>query len=321
MNYARVSFRDLELRQRMTEVDIKLLRLFAIVVDRQGMSAAQESLNLGLSAISTKMATLETRLGVRLCERGRSGFKLTSEGAQVFEATQSLLSAVEDFCAKVGQVKRMVVGELNIGVLDNVVTNQHCPLQDAIAAFENSRSMATLRLQIFSPGELERSVAERRVHLGIGPRAKPLAGLSYHELFIEEQWLYCGRNHPLYNRPQVRMSDIKGYSYVGHRIPLRTVPEREIFEQKTSVVEMESVAILILSGAYLGFLPTHYAEIWARSGQLRPILNDKLRYKLPFYLILRRGQRPTLALEHFIDYLKFPARRKRGTLAKEAMLR
>jgi len=288
----------------MSDVDIRLLRLFATIVDRQGMSAAQPSLNLGLSAISTKMATLEARLGVRLCERGRSGFKLTPEGEQINEAIRSLLNAVEDFRAKVGQVKRTVVGEINIAIVDNIITHPGCPLQDAISIFERNFDTATLRLQIVTPGELEHCVSERRVHLGIGPQARPLADLSYDELFVEEQWLYCARNHPLYKRGRIRASDMKDYSYVGHRVPLSAVPEKELFKQKTSMAEMESVAMLVLSGAYLGFLPNHYADMWVRSGELRPILNDKLSYKRPFYLILRKGRRPTIALERFASYLK-----------------
>ena len=58
------------------DVDLKLLRVFATIVKCGGFSAAQAALNAGQSTISEQMSHLETRLGVKLCQRGRSGFRL-----------------------------------------------------------------------------------------------------------------------------------------------------------------------------------------------------------------------------------------------------
>jgi hypothetical protein len=60
-----------------TPPDFKLLRIFVCVARHQGFAKAQQELNLTTSAISTYMGQLETRLGFKLCERGRGGFSLT----------------------------------------------------------------------------------------------------------------------------------------------------------------------------------------------------------------------------------------------------
>ena len=67
-------------RMTIETADLRLFRLFMTVVEAGGFTAAQSELNLSLSTISTHFAELEGRLGVRLCRRGRSGFKLTEEG-------------------------------------------------------------------------------------------------------------------------------------------------------------------------------------------------------------------------------------------------
>ena len=61
---------------QLHDVDLKLLRVFATIVKCGGFSAAQAALNAGPSTISEQMSHLETRLGVKLCQRGRSGFHL-----------------------------------------------------------------------------------------------------------------------------------------------------------------------------------------------------------------------------------------------------
>ncbi|WP_238039513.1 LysR family transcriptional regulator, partial [Psychrobacter sp. Ps6] len=64
----------------ITDVDLKLLQIFKVIVDCGGFSAAQFKLNMHQSTISTKMSQLETRLGLNLCHRGRRGFQLTHDG-------------------------------------------------------------------------------------------------------------------------------------------------------------------------------------------------------------------------------------------------
>ncbi len=81
----------------LDNVDTNLLRVFCAVVECGGFTPAQAELNISASALSTKMAALETRLGMRLCQRGRIGFRLTDKGEHVYAAVQQLFSAHEDF--------------------------------------------------------------------------------------------------------------------------------------------------------------------------------------------------------------------------------
>ena len=68
---------------RVTDVDLRLLRIFQTVVNCGGLSAAEIDLGIGRSTVSTHIAELEARLGTRLCQRGRSGFSLTSDGKKI----------------------------------------------------------------------------------------------------------------------------------------------------------------------------------------------------------------------------------------------
>src|SRR5256885_16544158 len=64
----------------VSDLDLRLLRVFLAIVDAGGVSAAQASLGVGQSTLSSQLSTLETRLGFSLCERGRGGFRLTAKG-------------------------------------------------------------------------------------------------------------------------------------------------------------------------------------------------------------------------------------------------
>lgn len=56
--------------QQVSDIDLRLLQVFLTVVRCGGFAAAQPILNIGQPTISEHMNRLETRIGVRLCERG-----------------------------------------------------------------------------------------------------------------------------------------------------------------------------------------------------------------------------------------------------------
>jgi DNA-binding transcriptional LysR family regulator len=66
----------------VSDLDVRLIRVFLAIVDAGGLSAAQVSLNVGQPTLSSQLATLETRLGFTLCERGRGGVRLTVKGVR-----------------------------------------------------------------------------------------------------------------------------------------------------------------------------------------------------------------------------------------------
>ena len=58
---------------QLSDMDLRLLRVFKSVVECGGMAAAELELNIGISTVSRHIKDLETRLGLSLCRRGRAG--------------------------------------------------------------------------------------------------------------------------------------------------------------------------------------------------------------------------------------------------------
>ena len=104
----------------VSELDIRLIRVFLAVVEAGGISAAQTALNTTQPTISAQLATLEARLGFRLCERGRAGFSVTPKGQQFLEAARRLMAATEGFRIEVQHINRKITGNFNIGLLGKI---------------------------------------------------------------------------------------------------------------------------------------------------------------------------------------------------------
>ncbi|WP_263144328.1 LysR family transcriptional regulator [Pseudomonas sp. RIT-PI-AD] len=285
--------------------DLKLLRIFASVVRHQGFAAAQQELNLSTSAISTYMSQLEAQLGLSLCHRGRGGFSLTSKGELFYQETLRLLGELESFQRYASALTGELRGTLNLGVLDSTVGDPALPLPDAIGAYSREHAAVHLRLAVMSPYELQLGVLENRLDLAIGAFSTRMNGLVYQPLYREQHWLYCSDRHPLFAERRIPAELITQQRMVGRGYWSQAELARHGFKHSAATVEsMEAQLILVLSGAYVGYLPEHYAQSWVDQGRLRVLLPATFGYQAPFSLILRRGRSREPLLQTFRDLLR-----------------
>lgn len=286
-------FADINIRLRVVVMKVpslKLLNIFITVVRCQGFAPAQQELNLSTSAISNYMTQLETELGMLLCHRGRGGFKLTSKGALFYQKTLQLLGEVDSFGNYLSTLKGELIGSLRIGLLDAMVTNEQFPLPNIIAAFNADYVNVHISLEIHRPYEMQTAILEGRLDLGIGSFPNKMNGLWVQPLYDEQQRLYCSDLHPLFSEKNVTKETIANQKMANRSYWSDAELARQGFKNSSATIDsMESQLILILSGAYLGYLPEHYARVWVDNNRLRMLDADSYGYKAPFSLIVKRS--------------------------------
>lgn len=289
------------MRANLATADLRLLRVFATVVECGGFSAAQVALNVGQSTISTQMAALEARIGLKLCRRGRAGFALTDDGRAVYRATQRLFRALDTFAAEVGSIGGRLAGELHIGAIDNLISNPDFHLAEALARFSRRGGAVHLTLHVDSPLELERAVLDGRYHLGIGTFPNHAPGLDYTPVFEETMALYCGRDHPFFARDDAAIGrhEIDAAPYVRRGYATARAGGRLPRNATATADNMEAIALMVLSGRFIGHLPVHYARRWVDTGAMRPLLDARYRFASPFDIVVRKGIAATAVIEAF----------------------
>jgi LysR family transcriptional regulator, transcriptional activator for bauABCD operon len=278
--------------RRLTDIDLRLIRIFRAIVECQGLRGAQLVLNLSQSRISASLVELEARLGVRLCRRGRSGFALTEAGTTVYEASRELFEAVDRFCNQAGTVAASLKRVLRLGTVDAIVTNTDLSLPQAVLAFRRHNPAVVIDFATAGPEELERQLVAGTRDVLIVPCTNKRSELDYLPLFEERQSLYCARGHPLFGVPDAAITDaiLSEHPFVArgylHQYDLKRIGHHG---EEATVEMMESQLILILSGAFVGYLPAHYAKAWVDRGDLRALRDGHYSYDSAFYLVTQRG--------------------------------
>ncbi len=281
---------------QVRDLDLHLLRLFVTVVESGGFSAAQGELGVGQSTISTQMAKLETRLGFRLCERGKAGFRLTPKGEQVLLAARRLFAAIETFKDEAQGMADKLLGSLSIGLSEALDDQVLARVGAAIGAFRRRNQAVQIELLSAMPAELERRLLQDQLHLAIGYFSGAQAALELQPLFEERQALYCAAGHPLFDQAEVGREQLRGEDGVHH--PYRFTQPDEPWQSAASSARSEQVEgtlAFVLSGAHIGYLPRHIAEPWVARGQLRALLAQQLGFTVQFHLANHRGRQPSEA--------------------------
>lgn len=293
---------------QVADFEIRLLKVFNSVVECGGFAAAETELNIGRSTISTHIAKLEQRLNLTLCRRGRAGFSLTEEGQVVYELTKQLFGSLEAFRAGVNSLHVALTGELKVIASDTICMDPQAGIPEAIARFASEAPDVKVLLDVKSLADIERMVLNDQADIGFIPYHRQYDGLDYNPLYHDHCHLYCSRNHALFTHDDTpELLDLVRRAKVVHA-GVQTSPEvgEQLADMNKAAVAYfyEARLAMILSGAYLGFMPDKLVRDRVDSGELKALVPERKHYELGVASIVRSHGKTNRARALFIDCIQ-----------------
>ncbi|MNE81697.1 LysR substrate binding domain protein [compost metagenome] len=99
---------------------------------------------------------------------------------------------------------------------------------------------------------------------------------------------------------EILASDAVAPSY---RLPAEAQDRHQELNSTAGTSDREGLAFLILTGSFIGYLPDHYAADWVGQGRMRALQPERFHYDIPLTVATRKGRRPNLVLERFLEAL------------------
>lgn len=160
------------------------LRTFFWVARLGGFRRASDQLNLSQPAVSTRVSTLESELGVKLIERGAKGIVLTKPGTLLLSYAEQMLFVQEEIIKRVANSSE-VDGLFRVGSSETIA---QAWLPDFLKAFSNEYPRVNIDLTVDISGNLRNSLLQQNVDLAflMGPVSEytvenvPLPKFSLH---------------------------------------------------------------------------------------------------------------------------------------------
>ena len=292
---------------RVDVTDLKSIRVFMSVVENHGFVGAQLELNISPSAVSTHIKSLEDRLGLVLCHRGKRGFRLTKDGEQLNDACKTLTAALDGFETRMSDLRNDLTGTLRLGLATNMVTDPAFSIHEVIRRFSARGDGIFINIQTTTPDVLERELIRNTLQLAITPVYSQIDLLAYRPLYHESHSIYCGHGHDLFGKTEADLMDLNlsNFQFVTRTyINQKDVANLPNLRRAASVSNMEAQLMLILSGAYMGYLADHFTKDWVEKGALWRVPITTSSQTVPVCVVLRRNQPTSRLVDAFLQDIK-----------------
>ncbi|CAB3717512.1 LysR family transcriptional regulator [Trinickia soli] len=198
----------------MRDIDLKTLRLFVAVCDLRNMARAAEEMHIEPSAISKRIAQLESDLGVPLLVRTRRGAHPTPAGIVLLEHARNALFTMERISTDVAGFKHGLVGSVTVCASASAIAEA---LLDDIASFLRAPEHENVKVSVDEQISLElvRRVRDGETSIGVCWDNVDLNGLMSRPYRQDHLALAVHPGHPLAKHRSVSLEQTLDYEHVG----------------------------------------------------------------------------------------------------------
>lgn len=193
-------------------MELRQLRYFMEVAKREHVSEAAEYLHVAQSAISRQIANLESELGVSLFKREGRNVKLTAIGKVFLEHTETAMKAIDYAKEQIDEYLDPERGTIKIGFPTSLASHF---LPTIISAFKEEHPNVAFHLRQGSYKFLIESVKKRDINIAfLGPVPVEDQSIEGHILFTENLLALVPSHHPLAERDNIRLRDLRNENFV-----------------------------------------------------------------------------------------------------------
>jgi LysR family hydrogen peroxide-inducible transcriptional activator len=190
-------------------MELDQLRYFLRVAERGSFTRAAEDLMISQPALSRSIQKLEEELGQPVFERKTRSISLTDAGTLLQARVQQVLSILEHTKAEITDDGKS--GRIRVGAIPTIAPYF---LPEALIRFSAAFPKATIVVQENTTDALLKSCTQGEIDLAIVALPIPVKYLEVDELFEEELLLVLPLDHPLADKPKIRLSDVEPFPFV-----------------------------------------------------------------------------------------------------------
>lgn len=298
-------------------MELRQLRYFVEVAEREHISEAAEHLHVAQSAISRQIANLEEELGTPLFERIGRNVKLTPVGKTFLEHTITALKAIDFAVKQVEEYLDPAKGTIKVGFPTSLASYV---LPTVISAFKKEYPDVSFQLRQGSYKYLIDAVKNRELNLALlGPLPPKDEAIRTTVLFSESIYTLLPATHPLAKNESINLVDLRQdhfvlfpEGYILNKVAVDACRSVGFLPNITSVGEdMDALKGLVAAGIGVTLLPeSSLYDSTPRMTVKVPIATPSLRRTVGIIAPTTRDLAPSEQV--FVDFVaKFYSRLSR----------
>ncbi|WP_434775939.1 LysR family transcriptional regulator [Pseudomonas oryzihabitans] len=255
-------------------MNLRFLDTFVWVARLGSFRLTAEKLSTTQAAISSRIAVLESELGVQLFLRDSRGVSLTAEGHRVLGYAERMLATQRELHEALGHGQTLE-GRLRIGVMDTVI---HSWLDQLIAAVTQSYPAIELELTADTALNLAEQLARGQLDLIFQTDLLRAEGIrNLHLASYPVRWLVATDSHLA--RPYANLAELAGERLITfsrhsrpHQDILGLLQREGIAEPRVCCINSVAAIIKLMGEGFgIGALPPALVIEELARGSLMPV--------------------------------------------------
>ncbi len=242
------------------KIDPVTLQSFIAIVEEGSIAKAATRIHLAPSAVSKRIAELESHLHTQLLIRNNRGIDLTFAGRMLVRHARSVLRSLDELVTEIRDFSSGTRGHVRLFANISSIT-QFLP-QD-IKSFLTQHPGIDIELEEHISSMATHAVAENAADIGIYAQADNEYGLEVFPYRRDQLVLAVPRGHELARRKLVNFVDTLDYEFVGfHKVGainyllLRAASDaNRTLKLRFQVTAFEAVIAMVRAGLGIGVLP------------------------------------------------------------------
>ncbi|HEV7346417.1 MAG TPA: LysR family transcriptional regulator [Devosia sp.] len=198
----------------MAPFDSVTARLILLLADTGSIGRAAEREGIASSAVSRRVSDLESRLGVVLFDRSAQGVKLTTAGEAYAQGCRTVLRAIADLDAVMGDFGSGMRGSLRLACTSSALTGR---LPELLARYAAKHVGIALDIQEMGAAKALLALDEGRADIAIVSDHYDFTRFEIKVFEDDRVWVLAPPDHALADRIQPR-SEIGFETVLDHPI-------------------------------------------------------------------------------------------------------
>ena len=294
----------------MRDLDLSTLRLFVSVCEAGNIARAGERANIVGSAISKRLAQLESQVGTPLLVRKRHGVVPTAAGQTLLEHARAMLDSAAGIEHDMQGYGGGARGQVRILASVSAMTES---LADDVAAFLQQPAHRSIQVDMeerVSP-EIVRGVREGLASLGVCWDAAELGMLEARPYRSDHLCIVVPPGHPLANRKSLRFEQTLDWEHVS--LPVNSAVQVMLQRQaaqlgrqvrhRVVVTNFEAALRVVRAGLAISLVPREVTELQTAAYGLRTIPLDEPWAERRFIICYRDAHSLSPAAQLLVEHL------------------
>ena len=215
-------------------MQIESLKVFCDLAETTSFTKAAQINGVTQSAVSQQISSLETKFATALIERSKKRFTLTKEGETLYKYSKQIVQSYDELRHKIQEIQNVVTGTIKVVTIYSIGLHELPPY---LKKFLKKHPTVNVSVEYRRATQLYEDIISGMADIGLVAYPQKDPRLHVTSLAEDMLVLICHPDHPLAQKPRVKLSEIASHKFIAFEpdIPTRRSIDKILRDRNVEV--------------------------------------------------------------------------------------